>query len=88
VFLGIDVGLKLFFIAHWKWWWDPFESIVLLRSESPSGKFTKIHVVAANNNRDHKPRSLYYCLFVPHMYECCSSCTSRWWWIAHSTTRQ
>jgi len=27
-FLGIEVGLKLFF-AHWRWWWGPFESIVV-----------------------------------------------------------
>jgi len=35
--------------------------------------------------RDYTPRSLYYCLFAPHMYGCCSSLTFRSWWIAYST---
>ena len=47
---------------HW-----PFNSqkcsseryFVLLRSESPSGKCAKLHTVAASNNRDHAPRSLF-----------------------------
>ena len=39
---------------------------ILLRSESPSGKFAKIHTVIASNNKDHAPQSLYYWLFVPH----------------------
>jgi len=32
----------------------------------------KLHTVpvAASNNRDHMPWSLYYCLFAPHMYGC------------------
>jgi len=38
--------------------------MILLRLESPSGKCAKLHTVAANNNRDHMPRSLYYCLFA------------------------
>jgi len=29
-----------------------------------------------------------YFLFTPHIYGCCSSCTSCSWWIAHSTQRQ
>jgi len=41
---------------------------ILLRSESQSGKCTKLRTVAASNNRDHAPRSLYYCLFAPHIY--------------------
>jgi len=36
----------------------------LLRSESPSGKCTKLHTVAASNSRVHLTRSLYFCLFV------------------------
>jgi len=40
---------------------------LLLRSESPSSMCTKLHTVAASNNRDHPARSLYYCLFVPHI---------------------
>jgi len=43
--------------------------------------------LAASNNRDHMPWSLYYCLFGQHIYGCCSSRTSRLWWIAHSTQR-
>jgi len=30
------------------------------------GKPAKLHTVTASNNRDHAPRSLYCCLFVPH----------------------
>ena len=37
---------------------------------------------------DHKPQSFYYCLFAPHIHGCCSSHTSRSWWVAHSTQRQ
>ena len=42
----------------------------LLRSESPSGKVKreKLCTMAASNNRDHTPRSLYYCLFAPRIY--------------------
>ena len=43
-------------------------TIVLLRSESPSGKCAKLHTVSASNNRDHLMRLLYYCLFAPHVY--------------------
>ena len=62
--------------------------MVVLRSESPSGKCVKLHTVAASNNRDHTPRSLYCCLFTPHIYRCCSSPTFRSWWTAHSAQRQ
>jgi len=34
-------------------------SVIVLRSESPSGKWAKLHTVAASNNRDHAPRSLF-----------------------------
>jgi len=44
--------------------------------------------VAASNNRDHAPRSLYYCLFAPLIYGCCCSCTFRLWWTVHSVQRQ
>ena len=43
--------------------------------KSPRGKCTKLHTVAASKNRDHAPRSLYYCLFAPLIYGCCSSRT-------------
>jgi len=38
----------------------------VLRSENPSGKYAKLHTVAASNNRNHLARSLYYCLFTAH----------------------
>ena len=51
--------------------------------------WTKLHTLAASNNTDHMPWSLYYCLFVPRrLYGCYSSRTSRSWWSAHSTQRQ
>jgi len=59
-----------------------------LRSESLSGKCAKFHTVAASNNRDLSPQSLYQRLFVPLFYGCYSSGTSRSWWIAHLTQRQ
>jgi len=61
---------------------------IVLRSEIPSGMSAKLHTVAASNNRDHAPQSLYYCLFAPHMCWRFSSRTSSSWWITHSTQRQ
>ena len=58
---------------------------LVLWSERSNGKCAKLHTVTASNNRDHQTRSLYYCLFAPHIYGCCSSHTSRTWWIAQST---
>ena len=52
-----------------------------------SGRYAKLHTVTASNNRDQTTRSLYYCLFAPHICGCCSSRTSRSWWITHSTQR-
>jgi len=63
----------------------PSHSTILLRLESPSSKCTKLHTVAASNNRDHALQSLYYCLFTPHIYGCWSSRTSCSWWITYST---
>jgi len=40
--------------------------LLLLRVESLGSKCVKLHTVAASNNRDPAPQSLYYCLFVPH----------------------
>jgi len=62
--------------------------IVLLQSESLSGKCAKLYTVAASDNRDRLTRSLYYCLFAPHVYGCYSLRTSCSWWIAHSTQLQ
>jgi len=63
-------------------------STILLRSENLSGKCAKLHIVAAGNDRDHTPWSLYYCLFMPHMFGCCSSRTSRSWWTTHLMQHQ
>ena len=41
---------------------------IVLRSESQSGKRAKLRTVAACNNRDHTPRSLYYSSFALHIY--------------------
>jgi len=41
--------------------------MLLLQSEIPSGMRAKLRTVAASNNRDHAPRSLYLCLFG-HLY--------------------
>ena len=61
---------------------------LVLRSESSRGKCAKLHTVTASNNRDHAMRSLYYCLFTPHIFVCCSSRASRSWRIAHFIQRQ
>ena len=60
---------------------------ILLQSESLSSKYAKLHTVAASNNIDHAPWSLYHCLFTPHIDGCYSSHTSHLWWIMHSTPR-
>jgi len=62
-------------------------SVVVIGSLNLNGKCTKLHTVATSNNRDNLTRSLYYCLFVLHIYGCYSFHTSRLWWIAHSTQR-
>jgi len=62
--------------------------LLLLRSERMSGMCAKLHTVAATSNRHHMPWSLYYCLFAPDIYGCCSSRTSRSWWIAYLTQCQ
>ena len=49
-------------------WWLTSCNELVLRSEIPSGKCAKLHTMAASNNRDHPTRSLYYCLFAPHIY--------------------
>ena len=64
------------------------QGVRLLRLESPSAMCAKLRTEAASNNRDHMPWSPHYCLFAPHVYGCCSSLTSRSWWITHSTQRQ
>jgi len=57
---------------------------VVLRSQSQSGMCAKLRTVAASNDRDHPTRSLFYCLFVPRIYRCCSSRTFRSLWTVHS----
>jgi len=60
---------------------------LVLRLKSSSGMCAKLHTVAASNNRDHLMRSLYCCLFTPHIFVCCSLRTSHSWWITQSTLR-
>ena len=45
---------------------------LVLQWESSNGKSTKLHIVAASDSRNDQTRSLYYCLFAPHIYGCCS----------------
>ena len=63
----------------------PGHSTTLLRLENPSSKCAELHTVAASNNKDYTLCSFYLCLFVPHIYGCCSSCPSHSWWIAWRT---
>jgi len=62
-------------------------SMILLRWENLSSKCAKLHIVAAIKNRDHLTRSLFSCLFAPHIYRFYPSCTYRSWWYAHSMQR-
>jgi len=43
-------------------------NILLLRSEIPNGKCAKLHTVAASNDRDHTPWSLYFTACSCHLY--------------------
>jgi len=54
------------FVLHYSRGYSGRVITPLLRSEIPSGICAKLRTVAASNNRDHMPWSLYYCLFAPH----------------------
>jgi len=54
----------------------------------PEWHVHKASYCGSKQHRDYVPQSLYYCLLVPHIYGCYSSCTSRWWWIANLTQCQ
>ena len=58
--------------------------VVIRKLERQITRCTKLHTVAATNNRDHPTRSLYYCFFTSHICLCCSLRTSHLWWIALS----
>ena len=74
---------------HPAWPPNPGHSTILLWSKSLSSMCAKLHTVVAINNRDHTPQSLCYCLFVPHIYGCCSFlCAFCLWWITHSAQHQ
>jgi len=60
----------------------PSQSTTLLWLERPSSKCANLPTVALSNTEDHTSWSIYFCWFAPH--GCCSSRTSRSWWIAHS----
>jgi len=62
--LNISVASKIYNFLKNKY---TTESPFCCDTESPSGICTKLRSVAASNNRDHAPRSLYYCLFAPHI---------------------
>ena len=67
----------------------PGHSTILLRSESPNCKCSKLHTVAATKQQWKSPDEITLLLFVhPYIYGYCSSRTSRSWWIAHSPQRQ
>ena len=55
----------------------PLDWVALNVRFTTNDKCAKLHTVAASNNRNDTPQSLYYCLFVPHIYGCYSSRTSR-----------
>jgi len=61
---------------------------LVLWSESPSDKCTKLRTVTTSNNRAHGLQSLHYSLFVQHLHRCCSSSTTHLWWITHQMQRQ
>ena len=65
----------------------PGHRTILLRSESPSGKWAKFHTVVASSNRDQARNFFYYCLLALHIQWCYSSRTSRSCWITQSTQR-
>ena len=66
---------------------DIYGAYILLRSESPSSMCAKLRTVAASNNRDHEPQSLLLLLVHATYIYCCSSRTSRSWWITRLTQR-
>jgi len=45
----------------------PGQNTILLRLESPGGKYAKLHTVAASNSRDLTSCSLYFYLFATHI---------------------
>jgi len=67
--------------------WQQATKEIMRRNHSPRTLVIIFNRSQVSIGRDSTPQSLYYCLFVPHIHGCCSSCTSRSWWIAHSTQR-
>jgi len=61
-------------------------STTLLWLERLSSKCAKLLTMAASNNRDATLCWFYFSLFASHIHGCCSSRTSRLWWIAHFNT--
>ena len=46
--------------------WSQHHFVAIWKARA--AKHAKLRTVAASNNRDHMPRSLYYCMFVPNIY--------------------
>ena len=67
-------------------WWQA--AIEITCHDHPSCTLLLHSIVHITDiTRDYMPRSLCYCMFVPRIYGCCSSRTSRLWWIARSMQR-
>jgi len=77
-------------IFMWAYWVCKTQGSIFLalQLQSLSGKCAKLQTVAERNVREYLTRSLYYCLFLPHIIVCCSSHTSHSWWIAVSMQLQ
>jgi len=66
----------------------PGHSTILLRSETPERHVRKAsHLAASNNMSSHAMITLLLLVRATYIF-CCSSRTSRSWWITQSTQRQ
>ena len=68
--------------------WQQATIAITPRDHSSHTLLLRYIVYIVSITRDYTPRSLYYCLFAPHIHGCCSSRTSRSWWITHSTQQK
>jgi len=95
-YVKFQFGLELSGVCTVQFWYLPSSENVSsllwyiskccdLKTRAPSGQsFTLWQQATIEITwRDHS-----ICLFAPHIYGCYSSCTSRFWWIAHSTHHQ
>jgi len=68
--------------------WQQATIQIMLRNHSSRMLVILFNRLDIGIGRHSTPQSLFYCLFVPHVYGCCSSRTSHSWWITHLTQRQ